>query len=142
MGNIHICLVDDEPASHAFLKQLAVRHEGVSLTHFTCGADLIAEVKEEGCNYDCIVIDVKMPDLSGPDVFHRLVRLKCPAVMLYYSSTLNEYESRSCMISKTSQTPLEDMIKMYNEYNKDHLGNMFKMAIRTTELQKRVRCRR
>lgn len=146
MDEISICVVDDEPHSHLILKSLAKGYTEksgpkITLTHFTCGQDLLAEVKEKGCLYDCIVIDVCMPGCSGPDLFHSLVRLRCPSVLLYYSSALNEYETRSCMISKASKTPIEDIMEMYKTYKTDHLNNMFKMAIRTTELQSRIRCR-
>jgi len=130
-----ICIVDDNVEPVNVLRMIA-KGKGIEVTHYTRGAELLKAVRE-GATYDCIVLDVVMPGMSGPELFYSLVGLKCPAVLLYYSALLVEEHTRLCMISKLDKRPLDKILESYEALKDDHIGNLMKMAVRSSELCRR-----
>ena len=64
-----VLVADDEPAIRALLEK-ALSREG-------CLVDLVADGQEawramEGRPYDCFIVDLKMPGLSGRELYKRL----------------------------------------------------------------------
>ncbi|MDD4985913.1 MAG: PAS domain S-box protein [Dehalococcoidales bacterium] len=64
-----ILVVDDEPAILAFLKKV-LGGEGYDVTTAGSGREALEMIKEQG--YDLIISDVKMPGLSGAELYDEL----------------------------------------------------------------------
>lgn len=79
--HIHILLVEDDPAVGRSLQD-ALQGEGYRLSWVTSGEAGIAYAVEHGPNL--IILDVRLPDISGFDVCRRLRQLKLrqPILML------------------------------------------------------------
>ncbi len=62
-------LVDDDAAVAETLIEM-LRREGVQVQHAACGEEALAQVAQRA--YDIIFLDVRLPDISGPEVYARL----------------------------------------------------------------------
>jgi two-component system NtrC family sensor kinase len=72
---LHILVVDDEASVRVSLQRyLAGRGHSVETT--ASGEDALARLK--GASYDAVIVDMRMPDLSGEQLFERL-RSKDPS---------------------------------------------------------------
>lgn len=63
-------LVDDDAAVAETLMEM-LRREGVQAQHVACGEDALVQAAQR--TYDIIFLDVRLPDISGPDVYARLL---------------------------------------------------------------------
>ena len=77
----HLLLVEDDPAIARSLRD-GLEREGYHVTHTSRGADGIAIAQEQ--NPQLIILDVRLPDMLGFDVCHRLreLGLRQPIMML------------------------------------------------------------
>jgi two-component system nitrogen regulation response regulator GlnG len=76
-----LLLVDDEPGiQHAF--QRAFRGGDIVVRSVTTAADAVAEVSRE--RPDVVVLDVRLPDATGLDTFHRLRQIdaRVPVILI------------------------------------------------------------
>lgn len=67
-----VLVVDDDEAVCRAVKRSLSRHHDVTVTNN--GADAIERMKN-GERYDAILCDLMMPDMTGMDVYHRLVEV-------------------------------------------------------------------
>ena len=68
----NILIVDDEPLNRLFLSDLLKMHE-INPTEVTNGTEAVQEWQEN--DYDIILMDIQMPDLSGIDAT-KIIRQK------------------------------------------------------------------
>ena len=76
----HIALVDDDAAVLDSLQLYFARHQ-VTTTCFTSAEALIAAL-DDGLQPDCIVSDIRMPGMSGLDLFDRLKARHCTVPLI------------------------------------------------------------
>jgi len=77
---VHIALVDDDAAVLDSLQLYFARHQ-VTTTCFTSAEALIAAL-DDGLQPDCIVSDIRMPGMSGLDLFDRLKARHCTVPLI------------------------------------------------------------
>ena len=78
-------VVDDEPQVRRLLARMLV-DIGFRVTVAACGAEALSLLVDRT---DLVVLDVRLPDLSGPDVA-RLVRRRWPALPILFISAYPE----------------------------------------------------
>ncbi|MHA7835294.1 MAG: response regulator, partial [Algiphilus sp.] len=89
-----ILLVDDDAATRRAVAQLFAGQPGVSLSHAESGAEAISALREEG-PYDCVILDLGLPDISGFDVLDAIERSAHPPPVIVYSGReLSDDETR------------------------------------------------
>ena len=76
-----VAVVDDDPAVCSSLK-FALELEGFAVSIFGSGAELLQAGNVDGCS--CVVVDHKMPDMSGLEVIEKLHtrNVLTPAILL------------------------------------------------------------
>lgn len=76
-----VAVVDDDPAVCSSLK-FALELEGFAVRIFGSGAELLQAGNVDGC--DCVVVDHKMPDMSGLELIEKLHgrNVLTPAILL------------------------------------------------------------
>ncbi|WP_420427320.1 response regulator [Algiphilus sp.] len=89
-----ILLVDDDAATRRAVAQLFAGQAGVSLSHAESGGEAISALREEG-PYDCVILDLGLPDMSGFDVLDAIERAAhSPPVIVYSGRELSDDETR------------------------------------------------
>jgi two-component system cell cycle sensor histidine kinase/response regulator CckA len=76
-----VIVVDDEPQVRRLLARM-LAEIGFSVTVAACGAEAISLLVDRT---DLVVLDIRLPDLSGPDVA-RLVRRRWPDLPILFIS--------------------------------------------------------
>lgn len=64
-----VLVVDDEPAIGRLIRNLLPQHD----THIASSGERGLDLLREGAAFDVIVCDVMMPDVSGMDLYERIV---------------------------------------------------------------------
>ncbi len=65
----HVLIVDDD-AGVRDVAVRALRYEKLDATSVACGEDALARVRD--VHVDCVVLDLTMPSMSGPETFRAL----------------------------------------------------------------------
>ncbi len=77
MPKAKILVVDDEDDVREWLGNFIARRLNCKLEKADCGEEALKKLKEE--NFDLVLLDIKMPGLSGIDVMKEAVKF-CPQV--------------------------------------------------------------
>jgi PAS domain S-box-containing protein len=85
-----IMLVDDDETVR-FVGKHMLEKTGFVVTTCADGQEAIAEFKEAPDKYDCVILDLTMPQMDGSETFHRLRRLR-KDIKIILSSGYNEQE--------------------------------------------------
>jgi len=64
-----LLIVEDNPAEQLSIREL-LGHDDIDVTTATTGADALSTIEEQ--SFDCVVLDLRLPDMSGFDVLERL----------------------------------------------------------------------
>jgi len=64
-----LLIVEDNPAEQLSIREL-LGHDDIDVSSVTTGAEALSRIEEE--SFDCIVLDLRLPDMSGFDVLERL----------------------------------------------------------------------
>jgi HAMP domain-containing protein/CheY-like chemotaxis protein/signal transduction histidine kinase len=64
-----LLVVEDNPAEQYSIREL-LDHDDIDISISATGAEALATMKERA--YDCVVLDLRLPDMSGFDVLERL----------------------------------------------------------------------
>ena len=64
-----LLVVEDDDAERMSIEEL-IRHDDVAIDTVGSGADAMAALKEGG--YDCVVLDLRLPDMTGFDLLDRI----------------------------------------------------------------------
>jgi CheY-like chemotaxis protein len=64
-----LVIVEDNEAERLSIAEL-LAHDDVAIATFASGRDALAYLREHGC--DCVVLDLKLPDLSGFEVLEQI----------------------------------------------------------------------
>lgn len=89
-----VLLVDDDAATRTAVAHLLAGQGGVSLSHAESGTEAITALREEG-PYDCVILDLGLPDMSGFDVLDAIERTaNTPPVIVYSGRELSDDETR------------------------------------------------
>jgi FixJ family two-component response regulator len=76
VDQISVALVDDDEAILDSL-QIYLKRRGLRVTTFSAAQDLL-DALDAGAGFECIVSDVRMPNMSGVELQHALSSRKCP----------------------------------------------------------------
>ncbi|MGN8158866.1 response regulator [Salinisphaera sp. SWV1] len=86
-----VLVVDDDPDAHAAIARL-LRSEQVSTVAVDSGAAALSRLDEE--TFDCLVLDLKLPDVSGFDLLDTIARrADAPPVVVYSARDLSAEET-------------------------------------------------
>jgi CheY-like chemotaxis protein/signal transduction histidine kinase len=78
-----LLVVEDSPSERMSIEEL-IAHDDVQITSVGTGSDALSELKER--SYDCVVLDLRLPDMSGFELLDRLQevpRLRDIPVVVY-----------------------------------------------------------
>ena len=64
-----LLIVEDNPAEQLSIREL-LSHDDIDVSSVTTGAEALSIIEEQP--FDCVVLDLKLPDMSGFDVLERL----------------------------------------------------------------------
>jgi CheY-like chemotaxis protein len=64
-----LLIVEDNPAEQLSIREL-LGHDDIDVSSVTSGAEALSIIEEQP--FDCVVLDLKLPDMSGFDVLERL----------------------------------------------------------------------
>jgi CheY-like chemotaxis protein/putative methionine-R-sulfoxide reductase with GAF domain len=67
----HLVIVEDNEAERLSITGL-LGHDDIDITTFDNGTDALAFLDRAGC--DCVVLDLKLPDMSGFDILERIAQ--------------------------------------------------------------------
>ena len=87
---MRVLLVEDESRVASFIQQ-GLKEEGMNLVWTVHGNDAIHLVQKE--TFDLIILDVRLPDLSGIEVSRR-IRLQNPVIPILMLTALDAVEDR------------------------------------------------
>ena len=83
MNEPTVFIVDDDPSVRRGLTRL-VRAAGMKAESFASARDFLASGNCDGPG--CIVLDVKMPDMTGPELQEELEKAECRIPIIYLSA--------------------------------------------------------
>ena len=83
MNEPTVFIVDDDPSARRGLTRL-VRAAGMKAESFASARDFLASGNCDGPG--CIVLDVKMPDMTGPELQEELEKAECRIPIIYLSA--------------------------------------------------------
>lgn len=78
-----ISIIDDDASARRGLTRL-IRAAGYNAVSFTSAYDFMASGKSNGSG--CIVLDVKMPEMTGPELRDELSKTKCCMPIIFLSA--------------------------------------------------------
>jgi CheY-like chemotaxis protein/HAMP domain-containing protein/signal transduction histidine kinase len=87
-----LLVVEDSPSERLSIEEL-IAHDDVEITSVGTGGEALRELQERG--YDCVVLDLRLPDMSGFDLLDRLQevqRLRDVPVVVYTGRELSAEE--------------------------------------------------
>jgi HAMP domain-containing protein/signal transduction histidine kinase/DNA-binding response OmpR family regulator len=64
-----LLVVEDDPAERLSIKEL-LHHDDIDIVMASSGAEALEELRKNHC--DCVVLDLKLPDMSGFEVMERM----------------------------------------------------------------------
>ena len=66
-----LLVVEDNPAEQVSISEL-LGHDDIEIVSVGTGSDALTHIRERGC--DCVVLDLRLPDMSGFDVLEEISR--------------------------------------------------------------------
>jgi HAMP domain-containing protein/CheY-like chemotaxis protein/signal transduction histidine kinase len=87
-----LLVVEDDPAEQLSIAEL-IRHDDVEITAVGTGGEALEAMREK--DYDCIVLDLKLPDMSGFELLtevQRDERLRNTPIVVFTGRELSEEE--------------------------------------------------
>jgi CheY-like chemotaxis protein len=87
-----LLVVEDDPAEQLSIEEL-IGHHDVEITQATTGADALKSMREQ--QYDCVVLDLKLPDISGFDLLTEIQqdpRLRETPIVVFTGRELSQSE--------------------------------------------------
>jgi HAMP domain-containing protein/CheY-like chemotaxis protein len=64
-----LLIVEDNPAEQLSIREL-LGHDDIDVTSVNTGAEALSTIEEQ--SFDCVVLDLRLPDMSGFDILERL----------------------------------------------------------------------
>jgi len=68
-----VLVVDDEPIIRKTTRRVLER-AGYAVVEAPGGAEALEVIRQNGCRYTAVLLDVRMPDMTGPQTFVELRR--------------------------------------------------------------------
>ena len=88
-----VLVVDDDREAHTAIAHL-LRRENVQITDVASGAAAFAALDDSV--FDCVVLDLRLPDISGFELLERIAaRAGAPPVVVYSARELSDEETRT-----------------------------------------------
>lgn len=86
----HILVVDDDPQIRSLTQEI-LKMLNYTVATASCGHEAIRIFRESGSPFDCVLLDLTMPDMDGQAVYEELCRID-PAVTVILSSGYSAHE--------------------------------------------------
>lgn len=83
---ISVAIIDDEPMVAAGLHRLC-KLFGLGVASYTSGREFIAQLESDAFRPDCVLLDAQMPDMTGLEIHHYLVRRGLPTIIITADDT-------------------------------------------------------
>ncbi len=119
---VKVLLVDDEDEmATALAERLSLR--GIEADWVTSGEDAVARVTEK--KYDVVVLDVKMPGMSGLETMERVQKIQPEAKVIFLTGHGSVSDFNSCIEAGACSylmkpTNIEVLIEKMNEAIKEN----------------------
>ncbi len=91
-----LLVVEDDPAEQMSIAEL-IGHNDVEITAATTGAEALAKMREK--TYDCVVLDLRLPDISGFDLLTEIQqdpKLRDTPIVVFTGRELTDQKKASC----------------------------------------------
>jgi signal transduction histidine kinase len=125
-----IVVVDDDDASR-YLKSHILRNAGFKIFEAASGAEAIAAIELH--EPEVVVLDVKLPDVSGLDICRRLKATGSPILILQTSATYVRGEDRALGLESGADSYLTEPIE------RDELIAAVRALLRTRKAENELR---
>ena len=83
MSEPTVFIIDDDPSARRGLTRL-VRAAGLHAESFASAADFLASEQRSGPG--CIVLDVRMPEMTGPELQEELIKADYRLPIVFFSA--------------------------------------------------------
>jgi len=97
-----LLVIEDEPAQQVSIRAL-LGHDDIDVTVVSTGAGALAAVEEK--QFDCVVLDLRLPDMTGFDLLERLGQTKLgnelPVVVFTGKDLSPEEDARLHMLARS-----------------------------------------
>ena len=97
-----LLVIEDEPAQQVSIQAL-LAHDDIDVTVVSTGADALAAVEEE--QFDCVVLDLRLPDMTGFELLEQLGQSKLgnelPVVVFTGKDLSPEEDARLHMLARS-----------------------------------------
>ncbi len=98
----HLLVVDDDAAQRLSIEAL-LRHDDIEMTLASTGEEALAAVRRQ--NFDCAVLDLRLPDMTGFELLERLGRLpsgpELPVVVFTGKDLTPEEDAKLHMVARS-----------------------------------------
>ncbi|MBD3669828.1 MAG: PAS domain S-box protein [Gammaproteobacteria bacterium] len=117
LSGITVAIVDDDISVGSFLKEMLDMHE-VSSTYFSDSLTALEHIKEHPGEYDLVITDMTMPNLTGLQLAENLVKtgIQTPIILCsgYNSEEINPDSCRELGIHACMTKPIDtrELLKM------------------------------
>jgi PAS domain S-box-containing protein len=108
-GKEKILVVDDEEKLARIMSRILSEY-GYQVTTLTSSSAALAQIKANPAEFDLVITDQSMPELSGTDLINEILKIRSdmPVVLCTgYSSMVNEEEATKIGISAFCMKPLD-----------------------------------
>jgi DNA-binding NarL/FixJ family response regulator len=137
---IRILLVDDHPVVRAGLTSMLSTHDGLSVAGAANGERAIAMCRET--HFDLMLLDLRMPGMTGIDTLHEVAGLKDPPRVIILTSYETDEDIYRAVQAGASgyllkSTPQDDIIAAIRAVYEGRLHLPPRIASRLTERMER-----
>ena len=110
-----VLLVDDEPDLNLTIKMI-LEDNGFKVDSFTDPFSALENFKEEAGSYDLVILDIKMPNMNGFELYRQIKKIDDKAKVCFLSAGEMDYDQfrkelfpaldNNCYIQKPIETEM------------------------------------
>jgi len=90
-----ILITDDSVLSRNKLKKTLTSFENIEISEAKDGLEALQKISTE--NFDCIILDILMPNMNGIEVLHELNKKGVKIPVIFVSADIQQTTQKKCM---------------------------------------------
>ena len=98
LRGVRLLLVEDNELNQQIAQEL-LEHEGAAVVIANCGLDGVACALHPDAAFDCVLMDVQMPDIDGFEATRRILAAKPDATVIAMTANAMESDRQACLAS-------------------------------------------